>query len=567
MASSDEEYLTTLKELWAANWPAGFPREAKYPFGQVPLSEYLRRRALQTPDRVAYVFYGYEMTFGELDVLSERFAAFLLRSGLTIGDRVAVFLPNCPQFIIAFYGILKAGCVHTPVNVMFREEELIYELKDSEPRIVVCLDTLVELVETALARTHGALVVSTNISEYVPSEPTIPLPGGMHAAREVGGSIVKWKEIVQVECDPVDVKPQLDWLASLNYTGGTTGLPKGCQHTQGDMVYTAAAAAAFRFLGDEDEVALVYIPIFWIAGENVGVLSPVFSGGTCVLLNRWDPMGALIAIDRYRVTGMLGTVDNYVELMEHPSVGEFDLTSLRTPLAMSLVRRMSSEYRERWSAVAGRESVLREGAYGMTETHTTDTIIGGFQEGNRDLQTESVFCGLPMPGTEIKIVDFDTGVPAPLGSKGEIAIRTPSLFKGYWRHPEESAAVFRDGWFHTGDIGMFDQDGILHFFGRRKEMLKVNGMSVFPAELEVLISRMPDVAGCAVVGASSAEKGEIPVAYIQLHPDALDRIDEEALIRWCKVNMAAYKVPRIHILDALPLTATGKVKKDLLPRY
>ena len=361
---------------------------------------------------------------------------------------------------------------------------------------------------------------------------------------------------------PVD----LDALAALNYTGGTTGLPKGCMHTQRDMLYTAAASYALtggvdaaRLAEGSDDVMLNFLPMFWIAGENLGLIYPIFSGATVVLLARWDPVAVMAAIERYRVNRTFVVVDNAVELMNHPDCGRYDLRSLQHTRAASFIRKITPDIRQRWHALTG--SVIAEGAWGMTETHTSDTFTTGMLHDDMDLRGRPVFVGLPVPGTRIKICDFDTGAVLPIGAEGEIVVSTPSLFKGYWGRPDVDAEVFRDGWFRTGDIGAYDEAGYLHFLGRRKEMLKVRGMSVFPSELEVLLSRHPAVLGSAVVGRPDPDKGQVPVAFIRLRPEHADGTSADALHAWCREQMAVYKVPEIRILPEFPLTATGKVRK------
>ena len=560
-------YLERLHELWRTHWPADVPLELSYPHGQV-LTDYLRARARQVPDRAVIVYYGYELTFAELDDASDRFAGHLEREGLGPGSRVAVFMSNCPQFLIAFYGILKAGCVHVPVNPMFKEAELAFELEDTEPGLVVTFEELLPLLERVRDPEVTTGVVVTTSAEYLPAEPTLPVPSGVDQAPRaptpatgVGG----WTAFADAiagdpPTDPVPGDP--DRLAALNYTGGTTGMPKGCEHTQRDMVYTSACTS----LGSDDDqpdVSLVFIPVFWIAGENSVVIAPVFTGTTCVLLNRWDPDAVLAAIERYGVTRMSATVDNYLELMDHPRFDETDLSSLRTSAAMSFVKKLTPEIRELWRRRAGDHLALREASYGMTETHTMDTLTYGFQDDDLDLHSQPVFVGVPYPGTEIKIADFETGELVPLGDNGEIVIRTPSLLKGYWRRPDATADAIRDGWLHTGDVGTLDEEGFLHFLGRRKEMLKVNGMSVFPTEIEVLLNQHPDVDSCSVVGMPDPRTGEIPVACV-IPADGGAELTEESLVAWCKENMATYKVPRIRILEEFPMTTTGKVKKEEL---
>jgi acyl-CoA synthetase (AMP-forming)/AMP-acid ligase II len=257
-------------------------------------------------------------------------------------------------------------------------------------------------------------------------------------------------------------------------------------------------------------------------------------------------------------------VDNVVELMDQPRLGDYDLRSFRKLRVSSFVKKLDVEYRRRWHALTG--MTLIESAWGMTETHTCDTFTSGMQDDDMDLRAQPVFVGLPLPGTEFEIRDFATGELCPLGAEGELWVRSPSLLKAYWQKPEETARALRDGWLATGDIGLIDPDGYIHYLGRRKEMLKVNGMSVFPTEIEGLLGRHPLVVGSAVIGRPDAMRGEVPVAFVLVVPERRSGLTEAELSAWCREHMAVYKVPEIHFLDKLPLTATGKVKKEeLLP--
>ncbi len=564
---NEKQYLEDLERLWAKNWPAGLPRQVDYPLGEIPLWEYLRKRARLHPDRPVIIFYGREITFGELDAWSDRFASFLAARGLGKGDRVAVLMANCPQFLIAFYGILKAGCIHVPVNPLFKEHEFLYEMNDAEPRLMVALDLLFPLIEATRDRTTLETVVITRLSDFIPADPLIPVPdiAGLPAT-ECPGTLDLTDVLEDYGPEPPDLEIGLDDVAALNYTGGTTGMPKGCEHTHRDMLYTAASIHTFTTGGQAGpgDAFLTYLPIFWIAGENAGVLFPVLGGITEILLARWDPVAAMKAIDHYRATSIVGLVDNMVELMEHPGVGGFDLTSLRVTLGVSFVKKLNVDYRRRWKELTGSE--IREAGYGMTETHTNDTFTTGLQSDDMDLKSRPLFAGLPIPGTQFKIVDFDTGELLPHGKEGEMVIRTPSLFKAYWNKTEADRDPSGDGWFHTGDIGMIDEEGFIHYLGRNKEMLKVKGMSVFPAEIETLLGQHPAVAGSGVIGRDDPVKGQVPVAFIILAPGYEGRIGEEDLTGWCRENMAGYKVPEIRILHQLPMTATGKVMKEELEK-
>jgi len=560
---NEQEYLDRLQQLWEKNWPSHLPKESRYPFGEVLLTEYLQRWAQKNPDKPSIIYYGAEVTFKQLDDLSSQFAAFLSSLGYTKGDRVAVMIPNCPQFLIVFFGILKLGCVHVPVNPMFKEHELLYELNDTEARLIVVLDQLFPLVQSVKEQTSLEHAVITRFSDYLPDNPTFPIHETLQAPPvDCPGTLDLVTELARQGTTYPDNSVQLDDVVAFNYTGGTTGMPKGCEHTQRDMIYTAATSVTFLSELTDADVGMNYLPIFWIAGEDMGVIFPIFSGATFILLGRWDPLAAMAAIQRYKITRFGGVLDNIVELMEHPDVGNYDLSSVQMPTVSSFIKKMNTDYREKWKKLAG--GIMREAAYGMTETHTCDTFTNGLQTDDLDLKSKPVFCGLPMPGTLFKILDFETRELVPLGQEGEIMVKSPSLLKSYWNKPEATERDLQDGWLSTGDIGMLDEEGFLHFLGRRKEMLKVRGMSVFPSEIEVILGRHPAIHGSGVTGQSDPEKGQIPVAYIQLKPEYQGKITPEELRSWCRDNMATYKVPVVKFIKDLPLTATGKVIKEEL---
>jgi long-chain acyl-CoA synthetase len=557
-----KSYIEQVEKLWEKNWPGEFPRKLNYPFGEILMTEYLRKWAGTKPEKPCVIFYGAEMTFGQLNDYSDRFAAYLAGQGLKKGDRVAVFMPNCPQFLIAFYGILKLGCIHVPVNPLFKEAEFVYEIQDSGPRAIVALDLLYGLVSSTREQTGLEVVLTTSLADWLPETPAFPVPDLAQMPRQDCPGSLDFMTVLNQETRPCpQVEISLDDMAALNYTGGTTGMPKGCIHTQRDMVYTSACVYFGMGFPGEDDVLLTYLPVFWIAGEDAGVLSPVFSGVTEVLLTRWDADAVLRVIDKYKATVIYGLVDNIVELMEHPEVSQYNLISLRETTVSSFVKKVNKEYRERWKKLAG--CIMRESSYGMTETHTMDTFTGGLQKDDMDLERPG-FVGLPMPGTRIMVADFDTGEPLPLNQEGEIMIESPSVMKAYWNKPEATASQLVDGWLHTGDIGMIDDRGFLFYLGRTKEMLKIKGMSVFPSEVETILGQHPGIAGSGVLGRADEKKGEVPVAFIQLKPGYANQVSETGLTAWCKGQMATYKVPEIRIVDQLPLTATGKVQKEKL---
>ena len=546
-----ESALAEIRELQAAAWPPEVPRSVEYPIEGRTVIDYLRHWATQRPHTVAIDFYGRDITYAELDDLSDRFAGWLLQRGASAGDRVGVHLSNCPQFHIAMLGILKIGAVHVPINPLFREHELAYELGDAGVEILLTQDSFADMVESVRGESALRHVAVTALSDLLPAEPgvTPPFP--------TASGPTDWAGIMESpRADPIPMDP--DALAALNYTGGTTGMPKGCKHTQAHMVYTAATAtlAGGGQVGEAPPVVLGFLPVFWIAGEDFGILYPLINGGTVVLLTRWDPEAAATLVERRGVTSMVGTVDNYVELMDLPGFADRDFSTLGNAMAVSFVLKLDPGIRARWRAATGH--VLREASYGMTETHTADTITLGFQTDDEDLRSEPVFCGLPVPGTDVLIVD-EAGAPVPVGQPGQIIVRSPSLLTGYYGKPDATADALRGGWLHTGDVGKLNDKGALHYLARNKEMIKTNGMSVFPSEVEALLMLHPAIQSAAVVPKPDPGKGQVPFAFVQLLPDR--QVSGEELREWAARNMATYKVPTVEVLDALPMTATGKVRK------
>jgi acyl-CoA synthetase (AMP-forming)/AMP-acid ligase II len=384
--------------------------------------------------------------------------------------------------------------------------------------------------------------------------------------------------------DKPDVEVGISDYATMNFTGGTTGMPKGVLHKHQNVIYTGACGYTYflahllveKYQGQEvdynaflektaaTEVGLAGMPIFWIAGNDMGVVFPMFAGGTIVLLYRWDPQAALEVIEKYGVTSTYATFDQYMQFLQDPEIGKYDLSSLRTCTGSSFINPLTSKVRKKWKDLTG--AILREASYGLTETHTMDTMTAGFHKNDIDIKRQETeggtFCGIPFPGTRIKITDND-GNPVPPGQDGQILITSPSVVEGYLGKPEETAKSFQGGWLHTGDVGKYDEDGFFYYLSRTKYMLKVSGVSVYPAQIEFILLAHPEVELVGVIGVKDEKKGEAPVAFVKLKPGS--QITEKELLDWSKKNMSPHNVPKeIRIRDSLPLTATGKVIREEL---
>ncbi len=584
-------YFEQLEACWRRVWPhPSLPERPVKPFGDLPICHYVTEYARRRPERDCLIYYGRRLSYREVDELSNRFANFLLDMGLKKGDRVALMLPNCPQFYIGYLGTLKAGGVCVLLNPLLKELDLESLVQEAQPVAVLTLDQLYPLVSGVVARVNpSARVIPTSFAEFLPPEPEIPLHPTMQGAAPLGETSAYLSSLLEKSSaapPPVQISPE-DY-ATMNFTGGTTGLPKAVLHRHRNIIYTAACIYTYNYahllVEDHsgrpvdfqgfldaiyrDEVAMAAMPIFWIAGKDVGVDGPLFGGSTIVPITRWDPAVAMEAIDRYRVTTMYAPFDLYWEILTHPAQDRYSLKSLRLCVGSSFIKGLSRELRERWRLRTG--AILREAAYGLTETHTCDTMTGGFHRGDLDIERSQTyggaFCGIPQPGTLVKIVDPESGELLGPGQKGEIVIKSPSVVEGYLNKPEETAKSFREGWLHTGDIGMYDEDGFLYYISRTKYMLKVSGVSVYPTQIEMLLLKHPAIELVGVIGADDPVKGQVPIAYVKLK-EGFPAVTEAELIDWCRKNMAAYNVPqRIIIESSLPLSATGKVIREELVR-
>ena len=564
---AEAAYLRNVDEIRQAVWPDGMTRAPVYPFGECTVGDMLRRRAGIHPDKIALRFYGHDFSYHEIDRLSERFAVFLADNGVSKGDRVAVYLQNCPQFFFVFYGILKLGAIYVPVNPMFREAELRHELVVSGAKVIVTMDTLLARLRAVQSDCRLDLVLTTAMGDLLPEAPDDVLPAVLTEERaDCSGTYDLMQAIKTASNTTLTRRVDLDAVAALNFTGGTTGLPRACTHSQRDMIYTCATGGPLCYELDENAVILCFVPLFWIAGQGIGLLMPIFFGATLVLQTRWDARAFTRSVERYRVSHVYMMVDNAMEILADAQCAHHDISSLRYVKTASFVNKITPALRRAWKAKTG--SDLHEVSWGMTETHTYDFFATGFQQEDRDLTYEGVFVGLPVPGTQVKILDFETGELKALGEAGEIVIRSPSITRGYWNgNGQNEPALDTGGWFRTGDSGIVHTDGTMSYLGRYKEMIKVKGMSVFPSELETVIATHPDIAAVAVVARPDPVKGQVPVAFVKMLPGGR-AVTAEGLAAWSRERFATYKQPEFRLLDDLPVTFSGKIRKnELIEKY
>ena len=543
---------------------------------QQPLHEYLRQHARERPEHPACLWYGRALSWAELDRASDAFGARLQTLGIDKGDPVVLFLNNCPQYLIAHFGIQKIGAIVCPCGPLNKAHELGYQLRDLQARAIVAAAALVPIVEQVRADSALQYGFVVHYGDLLPTTPSIDLPddltgdpgddltadladdsqtaAGSASPRSVPEGWEDFLAATRSAAAPAPVPLTLDDIALMTYTSGTTGLPKGAMLSYRNALFkTAATAQACQ--NRADDVLLSIAPLYHIAGMLIGVNLPVFTGATAVLMHRFDPRATLQAIERHRVSWWYSIAPMNVACLADPEIDRFNLDSLRLNPVTSFGITFTETLAAQWRGHA-RHCASQELAYGLSETHTCDTLM----------PPEAVRWGThgkAAPGVSIRIIDPNSGQLLPAGEAGEILVSSPGVFKGYWNKPEATAATLREGWVHTGDMGRLDADGYLTFMGRFKEMIKVSGYSVFPEEVEAILVRHPGVAQAAVIGVSDPVRGEIVQAFI-VRRAGVDS-SAEGIIAWSRENMAAYKVPRaVHFIDALPATGAGKVLRRLL---
>jgi long-chain acyl-CoA synthetase len=544
---------------WFRFWPEGVPKNIDYP--QVPLFELLRSAAKEYPDHVSIVYYDKSMTYKELDRLSDKFATALSGLGIKQGDKVALFLPNIPQFPISYYGAIKTGAIETAISPLYKEREVEHQLNDSEAETIVVMDALYPVLEKILSKTKVKNIIVTSMKEYMPS--TIAFLGSLlgripsHKV-ERAPNVHFFQELLnKYEANPpqVSIDPRED-LVALQYTGGTTGLAKGAMLTHSNLVSNAVACAEWLGGKKGTENFLTVLPLFHIYGMTTGMNAPIYLAGRMVMLPRFDAKTTFEAIQKQSISVFCGAPTMYSLLLNHPDCSRFNLKSIKFCISGSAP--LPPEVQKKWMEVTG--GVLVEG-YGLTESSPV-THCNPLDKSLKTVKIGSI--GLPWPDTDAKIVDMETGnVDLPPGETGELLVKGPQVMKGYWKMPEDSRDVLRNGWLFTGDIGKMDEDGYFYITDRKKDLIKYKGYSVYPREIEDVIYEHPAVKLCAVVGKPDPVASEIPKAFIVLKEGKT--ATQEEIKQFVNSKLAPYKAIReIEFRTELPMTLVGKVLRRVL---
>jgi fatty-acyl-CoA synthase len=515
------------------------------------MPEHLDRAAAARGSRTAIAFFGHNIPYAQLRHQALALAGWLQRAGVSPGDRVLLYMQNSPQWAISYYGVLYAGGVAVPVNPMNRAAELARYIADSRAEVAICAQELAEFAIAASGATRGGLreIMIAAYSDYLPERPEFDLPEWITAPAQRVSGCTPWREAVGSALSPRPAAARPGDLAVLNYTSGSSGEPKGCRHTHQSLLHSTAGLSLWHGHTPET-VFLGAAPMYQIAGLVNSLNCAIYCGGTLVPMPRWDRALAVRLIERYHVTFAGIAPAAIADLLNAP---DFDARALSSLTRVSSGG--STMPKPLWNRI--REALGLEfiEVYGMTESGTIAI--------NPIERPKPQCLGVPFFDTDVRVIDPETLAPLATGEPGEIVVRGPQLFRGYWRSEADAAAFVEIGgnrYFRTGDIGCFDKEGYLFMTDRLKRMINAAGYKVWPAEVEAALHEHPDIAEVCVIGARDARRGETVKALVVLRPQSAGRVRESDIIDWARARMAAFKYPRmVEFVEALPKSPAGKV--------
>jgi long-chain acyl-CoA synthetase len=551
---------------WVRHYEQGVRVELEIP--EQPLTWLLDQAVHNHPDQTAIIYYGTRLSYTQLSSLANRFAVALQHLGVQKGDRVAIALPNIPQYPIAFYGVLRAGAVVVPTNPLYTEREMQHQLADSGARVVVMLDSFYPIVHAVRARTELEHVILTSPADFLPPVLRTLYPLSQRGAKNPASPLTRkemqqnatlhsMKTILQAhtkggpEVFKLAARASCDDLAALQYTGGTTGLSKGAMLTHRNLLANAFQTRCWTpGAHDAEEVTLCVAPFFHSYGLTVGMNLSILATATMLLLPRFKAKDVVSAIRKYRPTLFPGIPTMYLAIMREVGAHTAQLSSIK--YCISGAAPLPAKVRKDFEAMT--HGKLVEG-YGLSEaapvTHCNPL--------NGDIRDGSV--GLPLQDIDAAIMDQATGALLPVGEVGEIVVKGPNVMKGYWHRDQETADTFSSGWMHTGDLGKMDEDGYFYVVERAKDMIIASGFNVYPREVEEVLFHHPAVQEAAVVGVPDEYRGETVAAFIVLKPGvAASEETRRNILAYCKQELAPYKVPKkLEFRESLPKSLIGKV--------
>ncbi|MEJ2707785.1 MAG: long-chain fatty acid--CoA ligase [Anaerolineales bacterium] len=548
---------------WLEYYDTGVPKHIDYP--EVPLFYFLEEDARKYPDTPCTIFKGAKITYREMDEITDRLAAGLADIGVKKGDRVGIFMPNTPQFVMAYFAILKLGAVVVATNPLYSAREIEHQLNDAGAEVMLVMSNFYNLVKSVQSKTKLRTLVVTNLKETLP--PVLGFLFTLTKEKKEGFRVQLaegdvWMQDLISRFKPED-RPQVevgpDDTALFQYSGGTTGVSKGAIAMHRNLVANSLQVRDWNpKVKIGDEVVLMAIPLFHVYGMVAGMCNAMATAASMVMIpNPRDLKDVLTSIQKYNASIFPGVPTMYNAINNDPDVqaGKYDLSTITACISGSAP--LMRETKEKFEAVTGGKLV--EG-YGLSEAPTAthcNPLYGENPPGS---------IGLPLPDVDCRIISLDDEVTVmPVGEIGELVIKGPQVMKGYHNMPTETSNALREGWLYTGDIARMDENGFFYIVDRKKELIKPGGYQVWPREVEEVISANPKVLEVGVAGIPDAYRGETVKAWVVLKPG--ETADQEEIREWCKERLAKFKVPtHVEFRDELPKTTVGKILRRELVR-
>jgi long-chain acyl-CoA synthetase len=548
------------KRPWLKNYPEGVPHDIEIG-NETAIGDFMRS-ACQKPDAPAVHYFDHTLSYGDIDRLSNSFAAALENLGVVKGDRVILVLQNIPQFLISTYAAWKIGAIVVPLNPMYKEKELSYFCENSNAKIFITLEEIASQLEMSfLMKLSIEKVITTSHLDFLGDRINLPKLLNNVQKNPVPDCIDMLELInryqgARIDCSRISAED----IAYLTYTSGTTGSPKGAMNTHGNIAFNARVYQVMQRI-DETDVILGVAPLFHVTGEVAHLATAALAGIPVVLYYRFDPAETLRLIERWKITTTVASITVYIALMNHPDITKTDLSSFTK--AYSGGAPVSEAVVNQFEKMTGQ---YLYNVYGMTETNSPSHIVPLGKRAPVDQESGALSVGIPVPSCIMKIVDLkeDTN-ELPPDQIGEIIDSGPIIVPGYWQQPEETQKAIRNGWLYTGDVGKMDDNGWFYVVDRKKDLIIASGYKVWPRDVEDVIYQHPAVRETAVVGVPDSYRGETVKAYVALKNGEENSIQPEDIISFSKERLAAYKYPReVEIVSEIPKTLTGKILRRML---
>jgi long-chain acyl-CoA synthetase len=545
---------------WLKTYPAEIPATLNY--DDKPLHYYLEQSAKEFPEKIAIHFMGKELTYKNLYEEALKVGGYLQKIGIKKGDRVAIMLPNIPQSVISYFGVLMAGGIVVQTNPLYTERELEYQMKDSGTTAIICLDILFPRVSKVVPNTSLKHIIVAAIKEYLPFPKNLLYPFIQKKQYKIvvnvkhEGNHHLFSKIIQEPANKL-ISPKIDYaedIALLQYTGGTTGTPKGVMLTHKNLATNTIMCKTWLYKCKRgEEIVLGIIPFFHVYGMTTVMLLSVMEANKMVLLPKFEVETVLKMIQKHRPTLFPGAPTIYIGLLNHPKIKQYDLSSIDSCISGSAP--LPVEVQQKFEEITGGKLV--EG-YGLTESSpvTHSNFLW-----DRPRIKGSI--GVPYPDTDAAILSLDSREVLPAGEIGEIAVKGPQVMKGYWNRQEETLQTIQNGWLMTGDLGYMDKEGYFYVVDRKKDMIIAGGFNIYPREIEEVLYEHEEIVEAVVAGVPDLYRGETVKAYVVLKKGSTITHDE--LDQFARKHLAVYKVPKVYeFRDELPKNVVGKVLRRML---